>query len=139
MISSHFLMTMTRFQNLAFFHFSFFPKFYTSSILYFSSPKFFLPPFSWTESTHNIRKMKNRAWFKKNKMNQNKTLRVSSHFMDEDSYVQFEKPKSNNETMKLTFYFFLCCVVFLFSCNKWKSPSWFLSCRLTDGTNGFAG
>ena len=51
--------------NLAFFHFFFFPKFYTSSVSYFSSPNCFLPPFSWTESTHDIRKMKNRVWFKK--------------------------------------------------------------------------
>ena len=47
----------------------------------------------------------------KNKRNQNKTLRVSSHFMDEDSYVQFEKLKSKNETVKLTFYFFSCVVL----------------------------
>ena len=48
-------------------------------------------------------------------MNQNKTRKVSSHFMEEDSYVQFEKLKSKNETVKLTFCFFLvlCCLFVL--------------------------
>ena len=40
-------------------------------------------------------------------MNQNKALRVSSHFMDEGSYVEFEKLKSNKETVKLIFCFSL--------------------------------
>ena len=56
-------------------------------------------------------------------MDQNKTLRVSSHFMDKGSYVQFKKLKYKKATVKLTFYFFLVLCCFLFSYNKWKSPS----------------
>ena len=134
MISSHFLMTITRFQNLAFFHFFFFPKFYTSSVSYFLSPNFFFLHFHELNQ-HTISERWKIGFDWKKKMNQNKTLRVFSHFMDEDSYVQFEKLKSKNEIVKLT----LCCVVFLFSCNKQKNPLWFVSRKLTDGTNGFAG
>ena len=125
--------------NLAFFHFFFFPKFYTSSVSYFSSPNFFLPPCSWTESTHNIRKMKNRVWLKKKKWTK---IRHLGFFLISWMKIHMYSSKNWNQRMKqwnLLFVFSLCCVAFLFSCNERKSPSWFLSCRLIDGTNGFVG
>ena len=60
-------------------------------------------------------------------MDQNKTLRVYFHFMDEGSYVQFEKLKSNKEIVKLTFCFFLVLSFCSLAINKKVFHDFFLT------------
>ena len=73
-------------------------------------------------------------------MNQNKTLRVFSHFMDEDSYVQFEKLKSKNGNNETYFLFFLCVVLsFCSLAINGKVFRDFFLVGLPNGTNRFAG